>query len=101
VRFQVRDAASADEQLRAVLRRARRRPGYESIGGALLVSCHGRASGLFPPPFGAGHDLHTVRAELGTGAVAGFFGTGEIGPVGGRNHLHGYTASVLAFAEGD
>jgi small ligand-binding sensory domain FIST len=99
VRFQVRDAVSADDQLRAVLRRARRRPGYESIGGALLVSCHGRASGLFPPPFGAGHDLHTVRAELGTGAVAGFFGSGEIGPVGGRNHLHGYTASVLAFAE--
>jgi len=101
VRFQVRDAASADEQLRAVLRRARRQAGYESIGGALLVSCHGRAAGLFPPPFGAGHDLHTVRSELGTGAVAGFFGTGEIGPVGGRNHLHGYTASVLAFAEAE
>jgi small ligand-binding sensory domain FIST len=99
VRFQVRDAASAAEQLRAVLRKARGRPGYGSIGGALLVSCHGRAAGLFPPPFGAAHDLHTVRTELGTGAVAGFFGTGEIGPVGGRNHLHGYTASVLAFAE--
>ena len=99
VRFQVRDAASAAEQLRAVLRKARGRPGYESIGGALLVSGHGRAAGLFPPPFGASHDLHTVRTELGTGAVAGFFGTGEIGPVGGRNHLHGYTASVLAFAE--
>lgn len=101
VRFQVRDAASAAEQLRAVLRGTRRRPGYASIGGALVVSCHGRAAGLFPPPFGAGHDLHTVRTELGTGAVAGFFGTGEIGPVGGRNHLHGYTASVLAFAEGE
>ena len=99
VRFQVRDAASAAEQLRAVLRKARGRPGYASIGGALLVSGHGRAAGLFPPPFGAAHDLHTVRTELGTGAVAGFFGTGEIGPVGGRNHLHGYTASVLAFAE--
>ena len=101
VRFQVRDAASAAEQLRAVLRKARGRPGYESIGGALLVSGHGRAAGLFPPPFGASHDLHTVRTELGTGAVAGFFGTGEIGPVGGRNHLHGYTASVLAFAESE
>jgi small ligand-binding sensory domain FIST len=101
VRFQVRDAASAAEQLRAVLRKARRQPGYESIGGALLVSGHGRAAGLFPPPFGASHDLHTVRTELGTGAVAGFFGTGEIGPVGGRNHLHGYTASVLAFAESE
>jgi small ligand-binding sensory domain FIST len=97
--FQVRDAASAAEQLRAVLRKARGRPGYETIGGALLVSGHGRAAGLFPPPFGASHDLHTVRTELGTGAVAGFFGTGEIGPVAGRNHLHGYTASVLAFAE--
>ena len=97
--FQVRDAASAAEQLRAVLRKARSQPGYETIGGALLVSCLGRAAGLFPQPFGAGHDLHTVRTELGTGAVAGFFGTGEIGPVGGRNHLHGYTASVLAFAE--
>jgi small ligand-binding sensory domain FIST len=101
VRFQVRDAASAAEQLRVVLRDARRRPGYETIGGALLVSCHGRAAGLFPAPFGASHDLNTVRSELGTGAVAGFFGTGEIGPVGGRNHLHGYTASVLAFAEGE
>ena len=100
VRFQVRDAASAAEQLRTVLRQARGRPGYETIGGALLVSGHGRAAGLFPPPFGAGHDLHTVRTELGTGAVAGFFGTGEIGPVAGRNHLHGYTASVLAFADG-
>jgi small ligand-binding sensory domain FIST len=100
VRFQVRDAASAAAQLRTVLRRARDRPGYETIGGALVVSGHGRAAGLFPPPFGAGHDLHTVRTELGTGAVAGFFGTGEIGPVAGRNHLHGYTASVLAFADG-
>jgi small ligand-binding sensory domain FIST len=101
VRFQVRDAASAAEQLRTALRAARARPGYQTIGGALLVSCSGRAAGLFPPPFGAGHDLHTVCSELGTAAVAGFFGSGEIGPVGGRNHLHGYTASVLAFADGD
>lgn len=101
VRFQVRDAASAADQLRTVLRAARARPGYGTIGGALLVSCNGRAAGLFPPPFGAGHDLHTVCSELGTAAVAGFFGTGEIGPVGGRNHLHGYTASVLAFADGE
>jgi len=101
VRFQVRDAASAAERMRTVLRAARARPGYQTIGGALLVCGNGRAAGLFPPPFGAGHDLHTVCSELGTAAVAGFFGTGEIGPAGGRNHLHGYTASVLAFADGD
>jgi len=29
--------------------------------------------------------------------VAGLLAAGEIGPVGGRNHLHGQSASVLAF----
>lgn len=29
--------------------------------------------------------------------VAGFFAMGEVGPVGGRNFLHGYTASVAVF----
>jgi small ligand-binding sensory domain FIST len=29
--------------------------------------------------------------------VVGFFAAGEIGPVAGRNHLHGFTASVLLF----
>jgi small ligand-binding sensory domain FIST len=101
VRFQVRDPASAAEQLRTVLRAARAQPGFGTFGGALLVSFSGRAGEFFPPPFGAGHDLHTVSTELGTAAVAGFFGAGEIGPVGGRNHLHGYTASVLAFVDED
>jgi small ligand-binding sensory domain FIST len=31
--------------------------------------------------------------------VAGFFAQGEIGPVGRRNFLHGYTASVAIFAD--
>ena len=41
-----------------------------------------------------------VREVLGTGGVAGFFAAGEIGPVGGRNHLHGFTASVLVLLGG-
>jgi small ligand-binding sensory domain FIST len=101
VRFQLRDAASATRELDSVLSACRDRPGYDVIGGALVVSCNGRAAGLFPQPLGASHDILAVRAGLGTNAVAGFFGAGEIGPVGGRNHLHGYTASVLAFAEPD
>jgi hypothetical protein len=28
-------------------------------------------------------------------AVGGFFAAGEIGPVGGDNHLHGFTAVLL------
>jgi small ligand-binding sensory domain FIST len=50
---------------------------------------------MFPD---ADHDVRTVKAALGASGVAGFFAAGEIGPVGGRNHLHGFTASVLAFA---
>lgn len=99
IRFQIRDAASATRELDTVLAACRQRPGYRDIGGALVVSCNGRAEDLFPQPLGASHDILAVRAGLGTNAVAGCFGAGEIGPVGGRNHLHGYTASVLAFAE--
>jgi len=99
VRFQLRDAASASRELDTVLSACRKRPGYDTIGGAIVVSCNGRAQDLFPQPLGAGHDILAVRAGLGTNAVSGFFGAGEIGPVGGKNHLHGYTASVLAFAD--
>ena len=31
--------------------------------------------------------------------LGGFFCNGEIGPVGGRAYLHGYTASVALFRE--
>jgi small ligand-binding sensory domain FIST len=29
--------------------------------------------------------------------VAGFFANGEIGPVGGKNFIHGHTASFALF----
>jgi hypothetical protein len=38
-----------------------------------------------------------LRQGLSTSGIGGFFGAGEIGPVGGRNHLHGFSASVLVF----
>jgi small ligand-binding sensory domain FIST len=38
---------------------------------------------------------------MGPIPVAGFFAQGEIGPVGGRNFLHGYTASVALFSQPD
>jgi small ligand-binding sensory domain FIST len=92
VQVHVRDAATADAELRSMLAAAYGdRPGP---AGALLVACTGRGSGLFP---GADHDVATVRGALGGGGVAGFFAAGEIGPVGGRTHLHTLTASLLAF----
>lgn len=91
VQFHVRDPDSADADLQATLAGVE---GRGPFGGALLFSCTGRGAGLFATP---DHDVDLVRAGLGTDAVAGFFAAGEIGPVGGRNHLHGFTASVLAF----
>jgi small ligand-binding sensory domain FIST len=97
VGFQVRDAESADEDLQQLLGRFRARSGFDSVEGALLFSCNGRGAGLFGS---ADHDVLAVRQGLATTGVAGFFAAGEIGPVGGRNHLHGFTASVLAFGSG-
>jgi small ligand-binding sensory domain FIST len=31
--------------------------------------------------------------------VAGFFAAGELGPVGGKNFLHGFTASLALFVD--
>jgi small ligand-binding sensory domain FIST len=93
VRFQVRDALTAEEDLAEML--ARHRSGANgSAEGALLFCCNGRGSAMFPT---ADHDVRAVRRLLGVGGVGGFFASGEIGPVGGRNHVHGFTASILAF----
>jgi len=93
VQFQVRDAESAREDLRLVLERERSaRP--EDVAGALLFSCNGRGSALFGQP---DHDVNAVRRAFGDVPVAGFFAAGEMGPVAGKNFLHGFTASILLF----
>ncbi len=90
VRFQVRDAGAAAEDLAALLPP---RDGPAGPRGALLFSCATRRSLLGRPD----HDVRTVADRLGGAAVAGLLAAGEIGPVGGRNHLHGSSASLLAF----
>ena len=93
VRFQVRDAASADADLDWLMTRFR---GEGGTDGALLFSCNGRGRAMFPD---ADHDVLALRRGLAPQGVAGFFAAGEIGPVAARNHLHAFTASVLAFGE--
>ncbi|MEO3782507.1 FIST N-terminal domain-containing protein [Actinocorallia sp. B10E7] len=91
VRFQVRDAGAADSNLTKLVR------GFDvgPVEGALLFSCNGRGRAMF------GASDHDVRALGQFGSVGGFFADGEIGPVAGRNHIHGFTASILAFAGSD
>jgi small ligand-binding sensory domain FIST len=94
IQFHLRDAETASEDLQELLRDARgsgARP-----RGALLFSCNGRGRRLFSVP---NHDASTVARELGEVALAGFFAAGEIGPVGGQNFLHGFTASLALFED--
>jgi small ligand-binding sensory domain FIST len=93
LRFFVRDAASADEDLRRALDGMR---GLGRPAGALLFTCNGRGTNMFAEP---DHDAAVVAETLGTEAVAGFFCGGEIGPVGGKAFLHGFTATLAIFLE--
>ena len=95
VQFHVRDAATADEELRSLLeRQSADLPGEPA--GALLFTCNGRGSRMFPTP---DHDAELVSKHFGGVPVAGFFCAGELGPVGGKNFLHGFTASIAVFVD--
>jgi small ligand-binding sensory domain FIST len=95
VQFQVRDAVGADQDLRAALARASSDlPGRPA--GALLFTCNGRGRRMFGV---ADHDAATIEDLLGGIPLAGFFAAGEIGPIAGRNALHGFTASMALFVE--
>jgi small ligand-binding sensory domain FIST len=87
VQFQVRDADAADEDLRVLL-------GGVEGDAALLFTCNGRGSHLFGTP---DHDAALVGDVLGPVPLAGAFCAGEIGPIGGQNFLHGFTASLAVF----
>ncbi len=95
-RLQVRDGASADEDLRAVLgQQLSELPGPPA--GALVFTCNGRGVGMFGEP---DHDATAIEDAFGRVAAAGFFCAGEIGPVGRRNFLHGFTATMAVFPDG-
>jgi small ligand-binding sensory domain FIST len=87
VQFQVRDAEAADDDLRTLLAGAHG-------AGALVFTCNGRGVRLFGEP---DHDARMVYDALGTPALAGMFCAGELGPVGRRSFVHGFTASLVLF----
>ena len=91
VQFHVRDATTAAQDLHACLTDA------PTSDGALLFTCNGRGTRLFETPH---HDA-ALLAEQTAAEVAGMFCAGEIGPVGARSYVHGFTASMALFADAD
>ena len=67
------------------------------MSGGLLFACNGRGDGALRPP------RSRRRRDCGGAGrrapVAGMFCAGEIGPVGGRTFLHGFTATLALFVE--
>ncbi len=92
IQFHLQDARSADEDLRLLLQGELMLA--ERPYGALMFSCNGRGMNLFGTPH---HDIQALREMLGAVPVAGFFCAGELGPVGGRNFIHGQTAIIALF----
>jgi small ligand-binding sensory domain FIST len=97
VQFHVRDAQSADEDLRGALEREVAALSGQSPAAALLFTCIGRGSQLFQAP---DHDAGLVAKFLGEIPTAGCFCAGELGPIGGKNFLHTFTASIAIFRQG-
>jgi len=96
MQFQRRDAAAATEDMNELLARTKEQLAATTIYGGCLCSCNGRGQSLFRRP---NHDAEMVQQRLGPFALAGFFCNGEIGPIGEKNFLHGYTASLALFVK--
>jgi small ligand-binding sensory domain FIST len=94
MQFQRRSAAAATQDMEELLARARKGLGGSQIYGGCLCSCNGRGRGLFGQP---NHDASLVQSRLGPLGLAGLFCNGEIGPVGEKSYLHGFTASLALF----
>ena len=94
IQFHIRDAYAAGADLTGLLSREQGASPNNPPKGALLFSCNGRGQQFFQTPH---HDVSAVHQHMGMLPIAGFFAGGEIGPVGGKNFLHGYTASMVLF----
>ena len=95
VQFHVRDAETADEDLQTLLE--------HGPDDAPEAARRGTALHLQRPRHAAVRARRTTTPArvrgVGPVPLAGFFAQGELGPVGGQNFIHGFTASVVLFEE--
>jgi small ligand-binding sensory domain FIST len=101
VQFHLRDANTSRDDLKTLLSRPSAAKlkelsvSHPQQSGAVLFSCLGRGQRLYGKP---DHDSALLRSMVGEIPVGGFFCNGEIGPVGGKTYLHGYTSSIALFS---
>lgn len=101
VQFQLRDATTSSDDLKLMMTRSGSASLKEALlqkparAGAVLFSCLGRGKRLYGEP---NHDSKIVKSFVGDIPIGGFFCNGEIGPVGGKTYLHGYTSSIAVFS---
>lgn len=96
MQFQRRDAAAATEDMTELLGLSKEKLAGATVYGGCLCCCNGRGQHLFGR---ANHDVEIIQRCLGPLGLAGFFCNGEIGPVGKKNYLHGFTASLALFVQ--
>lgn len=96
VQFQMRDAATADLDLSLHLKQTRHQLGDRTPVAGLLCTCNGRGEQLFGQPH---HDALAIGRAFGALPLAGLFCAGEIGPVGGRSVVHGFTACLALIVQ--
>jgi small ligand-binding sensory domain FIST len=96
VQFQVRDGTTADEDLRHMLGAVAHKTKFHPPKAALLFSCLGRGKGMYGVP---NHDVMTIRDAFGPLPLTGFFCNGEIGPIGDKTFVHGFTSVIGLLTE--
>ncbi len=93
VRLQIRDRATADDDLAMMLDAEQLR---DPVSAALLFTCNARGTSMFGTP---DHDASMLRRRLGGMPLSGFQCAGEIGPHGARSFVHTQTASAVLFRQ--
>ena len=91
IQFHLRDAQTSAEDLQLLLKAYQQEKGGNANAvGALMFSCLGRGENLYNRP---NFDSELFCGYLNNIPLGGFFCNGEIGPVGGRTFVHGYTSA--------
>ncbi len=90
IQFHLRDAHTSEEDLELLLSQYKKNlPEDSPVIGALMFTCLGRGQGLYGT---ANFDSQLLGRYLPHVPLVGFFCNGEIGPVGNKTFLHGYTS---------